>query len=132
MPSPIVYGKKAFISFELAGNDQMSTYFTGGPERAYGEFYQEMKQWGGYQLVMDPKDAEVVFAVRYVGRPAPAIHVDILDPPGRISLWGIDEEIEVTSNKKKCDVNFTAAIELVVNDLKLLKQSSGTQGSGKP
>ena len=61
VPTPLLNGKKAFISYELGDVTDFPSGYSGGPERAYSEFFAEMKAWGRFQLVMDPKDADVVF-----------------------------------------------------------------------
>src|SRR6202021_1317037 len=66
VPMPIRQGTKAFISFELGDVSSFPGIYSGGPERAYNEFFQGMLSWGHYKLVYDPKDADVVFAIRYV------------------------------------------------------------------
>jgi len=55
VPTPLVDGKKAFISYELGDVTAFPDAYSGGPERAYGEFYSAMKRWGRYDLVADPK-----------------------------------------------------------------------------
>ena len=91
MPDPIVKGKRAFISYEMGDVTAFPQAYSGGPERAYSEFYAAMKAWGRYELVSNPKDADVIFAVRFVAPPEtlPQIRIGILDPGGRVSLWGL-------------------------------------------
>ena len=43
VPAPILQGKKAFISFELGDVSSFPSTYSGGPERAYNEFFQGMK-----------------------------------------------------------------------------------------
>src|ERR1700761_1935654 len=69
VPTPLVRGKKAFISYELGDVTAFPDAYSGGPERAYGEFYSAMKAWNRYDLVADPNDADIVFAVRFVDPP---------------------------------------------------------------
>ena len=59
VPAPLTKGKKAFISYELGAVTAFPDAYSGSPERAYSEFYGQMKVWGRYQLVDDPKDADV-------------------------------------------------------------------------
>jgi hypothetical protein len=128
VPAPILQGKKAFISFELGDVSAFPSLYSGGPERAYNEFFMGMQQWGRYELVADPKDADVVFAIRFVESPGladPQIRLGILDARGRVSLWGFAEEINGAFRKKNRDAAFTAAITQVVSDVKLLVQSNG-------
>jgi hypothetical protein len=135
VPLPILEGKKAFISFELGDVSSFPSVYSGGPERAYNEFYKGMQTWGRYQLVADPKDADVVFAIRFVDSPGlaiPQIRLGISDPHGGISLWGFAEEINAAFLKKNRDSAFSATIDQVINDVKLLISPNGTQGAAQP
>ena len=134
VPAPIL-GKKAFISFELGDVSSFPSLYSGGPERAYDEFFQQMQQWGRYDLVADPKDADVVFAIRFVESPGitnPQIRLGIADSRGRISLWGFAEEIDGAFRKRNRDAAFTAAVTRIVSDVKLLVQSNGAIPQPQP
>ncbi|AEU38983.1 hypothetical protein [Granulicella mallensis] len=125
VPAPILQGKKAFISFELGDVSSFPSTYSGGPERAYNEFFQGMQAWGRYELVADPKEADVIFAIRFVDPPGlddPQIRVGVTDARGRVSLWGFAEEINGAIRKKSRDAAFSAAIDQVINDVKLLVQ----------
>jgi hypothetical protein len=128
VPAPILQGKKAFISFELGDVSSFPSTYSGGPERAYNEFYQGMQQWGRYQLVADPKDADVIFAIRFVDSPGlahPQIRLGITDPHGDIALWGFAEEINAALRKKNRDASFSATITQVVSDVQQLLATGG-------
>jgi hypothetical protein len=87
-----------------------------------------MQQWGRYQLVSDPKDADVIFAVRFVESPGlafPQIRLGIMSANGRVSLWGFAEEINLAFRKKNRDAAFTGTILQVINDVKLLVSPNG-------
>jgi hypothetical protein len=91
VPAPLLNGKRAFISYELGDVTAFPSAYSGGPERAYSEFFAQMKVWGRFELVMDPKDADVVFAVRFVespGLPRPQIRVGISDAKTHVTLCG--------------------------------------------
>ncbi len=128
VPAPILSGKSAFVSFELGDVSSFPSTYSGGPERAYSEFFAGMQQWGRYRLVEDPKEADVVLAIRFVDTPGlanPQIRLGIMDARGRIALWGFAEEINGAFRKKNRDAAFSNAITRVVSDLKLLVQSNG-------
>jgi hypothetical protein len=129
VPAPILEGKKAFISFELGDVSAFPSVYSGGPERAYNEFYQGMQQWGRYQLVSDPKDADVIFSIRFVESPGmayPQIRLGISSSGGRVSLWGFTEEINGAIRKKNRDAAFTETIAQIIDDVKLLIGLNGT------
>jgi len=135
VPAPILQGKKAFISFELGDVSSFPSTYSGGPERAYNEFFQGMNAWGRYQLVADPKDADVIFAIRFVDSPGlstPQIRLGISDSRGRVSLWGFAEEINGAFRKKNRDAAFSDAITQIISDVKLLVSSNGSQPPLQP
>ena len=135
VPAPILQGKKAFISFELGDVSSFPSTYSGGPERAYNEFFQGMNAWGRYQLVADPKDADVIFAIRFVDSPglsSPQIRLGISDSRGRVSLWGFAEEINGAFRKKNRDAAFSDAITQIISDVKLLVSSNGSQPPLQP
>jgi hypothetical protein len=72
---------------------------------------------------MDPKDADLIFAVRFVESPGlavPQIRLGILDAKTHVSLWGFVEQIDGAIFKKHRDVAFSNAVKQVVTDLQSL------------
>ena len=103
VPTPLLDGKRAFISYELGDVTAFPTAYSGGPERAYEEFFGQMKAWGRFELVMDPSDADVVFAIRFVDSPGlslPQIRVGISDAKTHVALWGFVEQVDPAWFKK--------------------------------
>ena len=122
IPAPLTQGKRAFISYELGDVTAFPRGYSGGPERAYSEFYTQMKQWGRYELVSDPKDADIIFAIRFVDPPAikAQIRVGISDARTHVSLWGFVEEVDSAFLKKNRDSSFSDSISLLINDVRQL------------
>jgi hypothetical protein len=121
VPAPLLTGKKAFISYELGAVVAFPDNYSGSPERAYSEFYAQMQAWGRYQLVDDPKDADVIFAVRFVaqGEYYPQIRLGITNPYG-ISLWGFVEAVDPAIFKRHRDASFSATVKQLVTDVQTL------------
>ena len=119
VPTPLLAGKKAFISYELGDVTAFPSSYSGGPERAYGEFYSAMKAWGRYDLVADPKDADIVFAVRFVDT-VPQIRIGISDANTHVALWGFVEQVDFKFRKKNRDLAFTDSVKLLVKDIQTL------------
>jgi hypothetical protein len=61
IPSPILTAKKIFIS-NASGEVALPQ---GTPDLAYNEFYNPMKNWGRYELVSSPSEADLVFEMRF-------------------------------------------------------------------
>ncbi|MGA7339468.1 MAG: hypothetical protein WBE72_21220 [Terracidiphilus sp.] len=123
VPTPLLNGKKAFISYELGDVTAFPSSYSGGPERAYNEFFAGMKAWGRFELVMDPKDADVVFGIRFVDSPglaAPQIRVGIADAQTQVALWGFVEQVDPALLKKHRDAAFSAAVQLLITDVQNL------------
>ncbi len=102
VPTPLLNGRKAFISYELGDVTAFPNAYSGGPERAYGEFYSAMKTWNRYDLVADPSEADVVFAVRFVDPPntIPQIRIGVADAKTHITLWGFVEQVDFKSQEE--------------------------------
>jgi hypothetical protein len=135
VPDPILKGRRAFISYEMGDVTAFPSSYSGGPERAYGEFYTQMKAWGRYELVSDPKDADVIFAVRFVDPPNiphPQIRVGIMSTGGRMALWGFVEEVNFAFFKKHRDQAFTTSVKTLVEDVKALVGSGAPAMSAQP
>jgi hypothetical protein len=94
VPAQILSARKVFIS---NGGTQLITWLGGGPERPYNQLYASMKDWGRYELVSTPADADLVFEIRAtfavdndIGSRAIAegeVVLTILDPKTHITLW---------------------------------------------
>ena len=133
VPAPLLNGKRAFISYELGDVTAFPSGYSGGPERAYGEFYDDMKAWGHYELVSDPSQADVVFAIRFVEYPngsVPQVRLGISDAKTHVSLWGFVEEIKGALHKKNRDTGFSDAVQKLVSDVQtLVEPESSSQTS---
>ncbi len=53
LPTAVVTAKKVFLANG------------GGSDLAYGTFYAEMRQWGRYQIVGSPEEADLVIELAY-------------------------------------------------------------------
>jgi hypothetical protein len=123
VPTPLLNGKRAFISYELGDVTAFPSAYSGGPERAYNEFFAQMKAWGRFDLVLDPQQADVIFAVRFVDSPGlsvPQIRVGISEAKTGVALWGFVEQVDPAFFKKHRDASFTESVALLVSDVKAL------------
>lgn len=134
VPTPLLNGKKAFISYELGDVTAFPDAYSGGPERAYGEFYSAMKAWNRYTLVADPNDADIVFAVRFVAPPetVPQIRIGVADAKTHITLWGFVEQVDFKFRKKNRDAAFSDSVKLLVTDIQTLIGQSAAPAPVSP
>jgi hypothetical protein len=81
--------------------------FSGGPDRAYNQFYGSMKTWGKYELVPNPTDADLIFEIGLVGvRDNPfydQLRLVILDPKTHTILWTFVEHASAGGRQKSRD-----------------------------
>jgi hypothetical protein len=85
--------------------------------RVYNDVFRYLQQWGYYQLVDSPQQADLVFQLRgiaaiadvrdYHGRiissTTPAFELTIIDPPTGQALWTISSPVVLTGTKKTYD-----------------------------
>jgi hypothetical protein len=135
VPPQILAAKKIFIV--NAGGDEMAEedpIFTGGPDRAYNQFYAAMKSWGHYQIVSSPADADLLLDVRQdvsavVLNPkagesyVPEFRLKIRDPKTNTLLWGFDVHAAFGVGQKASDQNFDQAMERLVLDMRRIAGS---------
>ena len=130
IPPQIASSHKVFIS--NAGGESFEavigqTVFNGGPDRPYDEFYTSMKDWGRFELVSSPADADLVFEVSWAltdtGLRLPVLgqlRLVVIDPKTHITLWTFTQYVRGAMLLGNRDKNFDQAMTTVVNHLKLL------------
>jgi len=59
-------GSRVFVA--NAGSEEPfyeEPFFSGGPDRAYNQFYAAVKAWGHYETLTSPADADVLFEIGF-------------------------------------------------------------------
>jgi hypothetical protein len=125
VPPQISSAKKVFIS--NLGTDSFYTadhnWYSGGPNRAYNQFYEAMKTWGRYDLVSVPADADLVVEISCQDSTAQGptqLRLRIVDPKTQVALWGVTEHLEAAGMAKNREKNFNLAMTALLNDVKQL------------
>jgi len=132
IPSQILTAKKVFIS-NAGGLLDLNTV-SGDSKRDYNQFYAAIQNWGNYQLVGSPAEADLVLQIsiiyipRQIGAdvtPFPSFRLAVLDPKTNIALWVMDEFLVDRPSmgmirEKNRDKAFDDAIAKLVSDLKAL------------
>jgi hypothetical protein len=134
-----------FVSNAGGGCSPFGTLvFSGGPNRAYNQFYAALKSWGRYELVAAPADAELAFEISFTC-PAGIVRVSggyggshydpqlkllVLDVKTRITLWGITEHVGMELLQSNRDKNFDRAMKKLTDDLKSLAAGSPPPSAG--
>lgn len=142
VPPAIYSAKKIFVSNAGADSGLFPHPFSGSQDRVYNQFYAAMQQWGRYQLVSDPNEADLVFEVRLSGPngpqnpdkakgasdPLPIFHLAILDRKSHYTLWAVTESVSIAWLQKSHDRNFDDALGALVADVKNLSASAKPAG----
>jgi hypothetical protein len=137
----IINAKKVFVS--NLGEDAVATAnLPGGADACYNTFYASLEQWGHYQLVSSPKDADLIFEIsatkkaeidREILSPGPRPDkYDVTRYPAIITLaakrtdtgsplWTTQVGFLSTANTRKTELKqFNEAIEALTNRLKAM------------
>jgi hypothetical protein len=126
VPTQILSGKRVFIS--NAGEENLNTLigpvFSGRYDRVYNQFYAAIKQWGRYEPVSAPAEADLVFEIGFTisgTRQLPEIghlRLAIRDPKTNVLLWSIVEYAQVATLKRNRDKNLDQAMGTILDELK--------------
>jgi hypothetical protein len=130
VPPQIFASKKVFIS--NAGYDSTSrvAFKNGGDlNQPYNEFYSALKNWGRYELVATPADADLVFEIRFTAPLTfdektpiyePQLDLEILDVKTHFKLWSLTAPVQGAIRKATWEKNFSQGIANLMDDLKKL------------
>jgi hypothetical protein len=135
VPAQILSGKRVFVA--NAGEENLDTplgiIFSGKTDRVYNEFYAVMKDWGRYELVSSPADADVIFEIGFsfaqlqapeMGR----LRLDIRDPRSNVLLWTFTDYVQVAIRKGNRDKNLDQSMGVIVGAMKgLVTQGQSPQ-----
>lgn len=118
IPTQILTARKVFISHGESGEEN----WLGIRDVTYNEFYALVKNWGKYELVPTPSDADVVFEIRYVPdyTESPPLTLTILDPKTHIVLWSFTERVKTSGRASAGRKNFDRAMNSILDNLKQL------------
>jgi hypothetical protein len=151
IPTQISTAKKVFIA-NAGGDDPgvVEPLFSGGPDRAYNQFYAAMKSAGRYELVGSPADADLLFEVRFTvisdKRPTglwgtngtadandAVFRLEIRDPKINALLWAYNEHMEWALLQGNRNKNFDQALARLVTDVAgLAARASASTAQVKP
>jgi hypothetical protein len=142
VPPAIFSAKRVFISNAGADSGLFPHPFSGSQDRVYNQFYAAMQQWGRYQLVSDPNEADLIFEVRLSGPsgpqnpdkakgasdPVPIFRLAILGKKSHYTLWTVTESVSIAWLQKSHDRNFDDALAALVADVRNLSATAKAGG----
>jgi hypothetical protein len=132
VPPALLNAKTVFISNAGADSGLFPHPFSGDPDRPYNEFYAAVHEWGRYQIVGDPSEADIVFELHLVAPngpsnpskqngasdPLPMFRLVVFDRKTHYVLWALTESITIAILQKTHDNNFDMALAALTMDLK--------------
>ena len=132
IPTQIMAAKKVFIA--NGGGDQLTEddpIFTGGPDRAYNQFYAAIKSWGRFNIVGSPAEADLLLEIRQdvligsLGGKAgafatPMFHLEIRDPKTNALLWAFHIHFQFGAGQANSDRYFDQVVNRLVMNLRAL------------
>ena len=127
VPPAILSAKTVFIS-KASGYSFVPLITADQP---YNEFYAAIKDWGRYQVVSSPSDADLIIEIRLDCASGPCyegLEATILDPKTYAILWVCAESVQTAARIKTNAKNFEKSMAALVADLKALSASAGTPG----
>jgi hypothetical protein len=138
--SQVTAAKKIFLS--NAGADKAFTQLIpGGPNGTYNELYASLKQWGYFQLVDSPSQADLIFEIssttivhEYIIKPGGNVNIasdttEAYIPTFTLSIWNPSMHDPIYSivmpagrgsNKAKGAIAFTQSIDVLTDKVKAL------------
>jgi hypothetical protein len=134
VPPALLNAKTVFISNAGSDSGLFPHPFSGDPDRPYSQFYTSIHDWGHYQLVADPSQADLVFELQLTAPngpanadkqkgasdPLPMLRLTIFDRKTHYVLWALTESIDSANLQKTHDRNFDEALATLTHDLQTL------------
>ena len=140
VPAPIASAKRVFISNSGAECTPLAqTWFGGGPDRAYNEFYSGITEWGRQKIVGDPGQADLVMEIHFhcpmyveenIVKIDPQFRVNLIDPHTHIQLWGVVEHFNCARLQENRDKDFSAAMKGLLDRLRDITALAAASGQG--
>jgi len=131
LPAPVVNAKKVFLSNG------------GGSNLAYDAFYSKMKEWGKYEIVGSPEEADLILELSYrvddrgtrvwsstntynkttqvhsAQIVDPQVVLTIYDAKSKTSLWSETDHRRLARRRKNREKETLNSVERIVDGLKI-------------
>jgi hypothetical protein len=148
IPAEILSAKRVFVA--NAGWDEpyfTNTPITGGPNRAYDQFYAAIKASGRYDLAASPADADLLFQIQFNIYTPPAVRtgnspavfgpgpydasfrLEIRDPKTNALLWAFVEHVDQAILQGNRDKDFDQALTRLIGDLQTFGRAQPADAS---
>ena len=132
VPPEITSARTIFVS--NGGGANYFDAFTGGPNRGYSQLYAALLNWGRYQIVDSPSQADLIFEIRSVA-PAvdtsglhgtggliynPQLILRILDAETSAILWTTTANVRAAGLQASRDKGFDQSVAVLVDRVRQL------------
>jgi hypothetical protein len=130
VPSQVLTGKKVFISNVPGAVFLSPRTAEDDPYRPYNQFYASIKNWGYYELVSTPADADLIFEINLSDRPTLGnamvqgsirlayLDLTVRDPKTQTILWWFAERVQGANRPATGEKNYNQAMTNLMNDVK--------------
>jgi hypothetical protein len=130
VPSQLLTGKKVFISNVPGALFLSPRTAEDDPYRPYNQFYTSIKNWGYYELVSAPADADLIFEINLTDRPTLGnamvqdssrlayLDLTVRDPKTQVILWWFAERVQGANRPATGEKNYNQAMTDLMNDVK--------------
>jgi hypothetical protein len=129
VPEQIFTAKNVFLSNGGLDGIAFQVFLKlGDVDQPYNAFYAAMKEWGKYNLVFSPAEADLVFEIRFnvafngdERAPIPQFNLTIYDAKTHFVLWTMIAPVEVAVRRDTFIRNVNQGIGTLVTNLKNLQ-----------
>lgn len=131
VPAQIFTSKNVFISNGGLDGIAFQTFRKlGDVDQPYNAFYAAVKEWGKYNLVSSPSEADLVFEIRFnapfngddrVTTYVPQFNLTIYDAKTRFVLWTMLAPVQAAFRRETFIRNVNQGIGTLVTNLKNLQ-----------
>ncbi|MFZ1917078.1 MAG: hypothetical protein WAU58_05860 [Terriglobales bacterium] len=116
IPTQVLTGKKVFIS----NSESTADIIFRVPDLTYNVLYEHMKDWGEYELVRAPADADLIFNINFLILLEPQLRLVVLDPKTHVVLWTFAEQVQPWVRQATGRKNFDQTMSKLVDDVRKL------------
>ena len=133
VPSQIAEAHSVFLS-NGGGDGYFALTYSNGGDRAYNDLYAGIKNWGRFQIVSAPGDADLILEVHSLANEStstvhgssttsygPQLRLQLLDPKTHSVLWTLDSYIHAGPGRQKTrDKQLDTAASVLITQLRQL------------
>jgi len=140
IPAQIATAHRVFIANAGADVNAQDFFKRAGalPEDAYNRFYSAMRNWGKYDLVAGPAEADLVFEIRFtapeyfqgeIANYEPQFNLNIVDAKTHFLVWSMAGRVEGAYRKTTWLKNLDVGLDALLDQLKRVSVLAAGEGA---